>query len=130
MASDEWRVAGISRLRAGVRPYSPLATRHSPLARRPSISAIPLTFRPSVKRRPLLTELEARAKVRLAFRPDGMPPMLVFLLVFASSLGMCLLLTPLARAVARQCRLVDRPDGRRKLHAGAIPLAGGLPILL
>jgi UDP-GlcNAc:undecaprenyl-phosphate GlcNAc-1-phosphate transferase len=40
-----------------------------------------------------------------------------------------LVLTPWARDLAIRLRLVDRPDGRRKLHARAIPVAGGPAIL-
>jgi UDP-GlcNAc:undecaprenyl-phosphate GlcNAc-1-phosphate transferase len=57
----------------------------------------------------------------------SLPLTLVFL--FGSGLGLGLLLTPLARAAARQCGLVDRPDKRRKLHRQAIPVAGGLAVL-
>jgi UDP-GlcNAc:undecaprenyl-phosphate GlcNAc-1-phosphate transferase len=39
------------------------------------------------------------------------------------------LVTPLARWVAARYGLVDRPDARRKMHAQAVPLAGGLAIL-
>jgi UDP-GlcNAc:undecaprenyl-phosphate GlcNAc-1-phosphate transferase len=49
---------------------------------------------------------------------------------FCASLFLCLALTPIARALARRCRLVDRPDNRRKMHGRAVPVAGGLPILL
>src|SRR5262245_10512270 len=49
---------------------------------------------------------------------------------FAASLLLCLALTPVARALARRVRLVDRPDNRRKMHGRAVPVAGGLPILL
>jgi len=37
---------------------------------------------------------------------------------------------PLVRRLALSCDLVDRPDGRRKLHRQAIPLAGGVAIFL
>ncbi len=45
----------------------------------------------------------------------------------ASALGflLCLVLIFPARALARRIGLVDRPDGRRKLHARVIPVAGG-----
>jgi UDP-GlcNAc:undecaprenyl-phosphate GlcNAc-1-phosphate transferase len=46
----------------------------------------------------------------------------------ALSLGVCLVLTPVARALALRWMLVDRPDGRRKLHSRAIPLGGGLAV--
>ena len=55
---------------------------------------------------------------------------LPLLCAFAASLLLCLLLTPIARALARRCRLVDHPDNRRKMHGRAVPVAGGLPILL
>src|SRR5436305_1579391 len=49
--------------------------------------------------------------------------------IFAISFGICLILTPLVRALAVWIGLVDHPDGRRKIHAKAIPVAGGLSIL-
>jgi UDP-GlcNAc:undecaprenyl-phosphate GlcNAc-1-phosphate transferase len=52
------------------------------------------------------------------------------LLVFASSLVLALLLTPLARTLASHFGLVDQPDGRRKIHGKPTPLAGGLVVLL
>ena len=55
---------------------------------------------------------------------------LPLLCTFCASLLLCLVLTPLARAVAQRCRLVDQPDKRRKMHGRAVPVAGGLPILL
>jgi UDP-GlcNAc:undecaprenyl-phosphate/decaprenyl-phosphate GlcNAc-1-phosphate transferase len=51
------------------------------------------------------------------------------LFLFAASFGLCLLLTPAARELARFCGLVDRPDGRRKLHTRPTPLAGGLALI-
>ena len=48
--------------------------------------------------------------------------------IFATSLACCLILTPVVRSLANRYGLVDRPDGRRKLHAKAIPLGGGLAI--
>jgi UDP-GlcNAc:undecaprenyl-phosphate/decaprenyl-phosphate GlcNAc-1-phosphate transferase len=50
--------------------------------------------------------------------------------IMAVSLGLSLLLTPIARRIAIRYGLVDNPDGRRKLHKQPIPVAGGLPILL
>jgi UDP-GlcNAc:undecaprenyl-phosphate GlcNAc-1-phosphate transferase len=50
------------------------------------------------------------------------------LLPLAICLPLCLALTPLVRVLARRCGLVDRPDGRRKLHRQATPLAGGLAV--
>lgn len=42
----------------------------------------------------------------------------------------CSLLTPAMRAAALRLGIVDLPDGRRKLHRAAIPLAGGLAVCL
>ncbi len=54
--------------------------------------------------------------------------MTTLLILLAGSCGLCLLLTPVARALAAWSGLLDRPDGRRKLHARVMPLAGGLAI--
>lgn len=56
--------------------------------------------------------------------------MTTLLLILGLSLGVCLVLTPLVRVLAARCGLVDRPDGRRKTHARATPVAGGLAVLL
>jgi UDP-GlcNAc:undecaprenyl-phosphate GlcNAc-1-phosphate transferase len=56
--------------------------------------------------------------------------MLMLLVFFALSLGLSLLLTPLARALASQFGLTDKPDERRKLHDQAIPVGGGVAVLL
>jgi UDP-GlcNAc:undecaprenyl-phosphate GlcNAc-1-phosphate transferase len=45
------------------------------------------------------------------------------------SFGLCFLLIPPVRTWATRLGLVDRPDGRRKLHGRSIPVAGG-PVLL
>jgi len=45
------------------------------------------------------------------------------------SFGLCFFLTPPARKWASWWGLLDRPDGRRKLHGRSIPVAGG-PVLL
>src|SRR5690242_12957597 len=37
---------------------------------------------------------------------------------------------PLARRLADAMGLIDRPDGRRKLHRRPVPLAGGLALLV
>jgi UDP-GlcNAc:undecaprenyl-phosphate GlcNAc-1-phosphate transferase len=50
--------------------------------------------------------------------------------IFGSSFGLCLLLTPLARAVAMRLRLVDHPDGGRKIHGQPTPMAGGTALLV
>ncbi len=55
--------------------------------------------------------------------------MLDLLWVFLISLGLCLLLTPLVRKLAHRIGLLDHPDGRRKIHSRATPVAGGLAIL-
>src|SRR5579875_3758623 len=47
----------------------------------------------------------------------------------AWSFGLCFLLTPPARIWAVRFGLMDRPDGRRKLHGRSIPVIGG-PVLL
>jgi UDP-GlcNAc:undecaprenyl-phosphate GlcNAc-1-phosphate transferase len=50
--------------------------------------------------------------------------------VFGLALAVCLLVTPLVRTVALSWGLVDEPDGRRKIHARPIPIAGGVAVLL
>src|SRR5437764_1189184 len=50
--------------------------------------------------------------------------------VFVSALALCLLLTPIVRSAALRWGLVDEPDGRRKIHARPIPIAGGVAVLL
>ncbi len=52
------------------------------------------------------------------------------LLLFTASWLLCLLVTPGVRALARRWRLVDKPDGRRKLHLRETPLVGGVTLLL
>jgi UDP-GlcNAc:undecaprenyl-phosphate GlcNAc-1-phosphate transferase len=42
--------------------------------------------------------------------------------------GLCL--TPLARTAAVRAGVLDRPDGRRKLHARPVPLWGGVAVYL
>jgi UDP-GlcNAc:undecaprenyl-phosphate GlcNAc-1-phosphate transferase len=56
--------------------------------------------------------------------------MLTLFCFFASSLGLSLLLTPLARALAIRVGLTDKPDQRRKLQGQAMPVAGGIAVLL
>lgn len=55
--------------------------------------------------------------------------MTTLLAVFGLSFGLSILLTPVARSLAIRCRLIDEPDGRRKIHPRGIPTAGG-PVLL
>src|SRR4051812_26923770 len=52
------------------------------------------------------------------------------LVLAGCSFALCVLLVPLVRYVAVQRGLVDLPDGRRKIHLGPIPLAGGIAIFL
>ena len=47
-----------------------------------------------------------------------------------TSFALCMLLTPLCRSLALRFGLVDQPDSDRKLHEGAIPRIGGVPIAL
>jgi UDP-GlcNAc:undecaprenyl-phosphate/decaprenyl-phosphate GlcNAc-1-phosphate transferase len=56
--------------------------------------------------------------------------LLPLFVVFGSALAVCLLLTPLVRLAALRWGLVDEPDGRRKIHARPIPVAGGVAVLL
>lgn len=56
--------------------------------------------------------------------------MTTLIVIMLLSFGLCLILTPIARAWAIRQGLVDRPDGRRKMQPQAIPLAGGLAILV
>ncbi|HEY6390473.1 MAG TPA: MraY family glycosyltransferase [Bryobacteraceae bacterium] len=46
------------------------------------------------------------------------------------SLILCWILTPPCRDLFRRLGIVDRPDHVRKLHRGAIPRVGGLPIAI
>jgi UDP-GlcNAc:undecaprenyl-phosphate GlcNAc-1-phosphate transferase len=55
--------------------------------------------------------------------------MTTLLFVLEVGLAAGLILTPVARSLAARIGLVDRPDGRRKVHARVTPLAGG-PALL
>jgi UDP-GlcNAc:undecaprenyl-phosphate/decaprenyl-phosphate GlcNAc-1-phosphate transferase len=53
----------------------------------------------------------------------------LFLLALVS---FCLsfVLTPFCRNLAVRCRLMDRPDNKRKMHASPVPRIGGVPIAL
>ena len=51
-------------------------------------------------------------------------------MVFAAALAGALVLTPLARALARRLRIVDQPDGKRKLQKRPVPLFGGVAVYL
>lgn len=52
------------------------------------------------------------------------------LIIIIASFLLGMMLTPLLRRLAQAIGLVDHPDGRRKMHAKAIPLAGGTVMLL
>jgi UDP-GlcNAc:undecaprenyl-phosphate GlcNAc-1-phosphate transferase len=52
------------------------------------------------------------------------------LVIAAASCALSLLLTPLARHLAAHWGLLDRPDGRRKVHARATPVVGGPALYL
>ncbi len=52
------------------------------------------------------------------------------LLLTCAALLLSLTLTPVMRDWSLSLGLIDRPDGRRKLHSGVIPRSGGIPILL
>src|SRR6267142_4583677 len=54
--------------------------------------------------------------------------MTTLLVTLAFSFLLGIVLTPLARAIACRCGLVDEPDGRRKMHARPIPLSGGIAV--
>lgn len=55
--------------------------------------------------------------------------MAFLLLAFAAAALLALTLTPLLRDGAVRLDWLDRPDGRRKLHASAVPRLGGLAVL-
>lgn len=50
-------------------------------------------------------------------------------LAFAGAGFLTLTLTPPLRELARRRGFVDRPDGRRKLHAEAVPRVGGVAVM-
>jgi UDP-GlcNAc:undecaprenyl-phosphate/decaprenyl-phosphate GlcNAc-1-phosphate transferase len=52
-----------------------------------------------------------------------------YAVAFLGSLAASLVLTPIVRAIARRTAFVDKPDGRRKLHADSVALGGGLAVL-
>jgi UDP-GlcNAc:undecaprenyl-phosphate GlcNAc-1-phosphate transferase len=56
--------------------------------------------------------------------------MLTLCFTLGAAFAISLVLTPLLRALARHIGLVDQPDGRRKIHGQATPVAGGLVILV
>ncbi len=50
-------------------------------------------------------------------------------LLFAGSILVSLVLTRFARGLGLRIGLVDRPDGRRKIHVRIVPLVGGIAVL-
>ena len=56
--------------------------------------------------------------------------MIVVILAFLASLLFSMALIPLLSKGAQRVGLVDHPDNKRKLHASAIPLVGGLAVFL
>ncbi len=56
--------------------------------------------------------------------------MIELLCIPCTSFILSLALTPLARSLALRYRLVDEPDGHRKLHGQDIPMAGGIAIFV
>ncbi len=56
-------------------------------------------------------------------------PAFEFVVLFLVAFFLAAAFTPLARSLARRLGLVDVPDGGRKRHRKAIPLAGGYAIL-
>jgi len=53
-----------------------------------------------------------------------------FVFLAASSLLICLALTPLCRNIFRRAGLLDHPDQLRKTHERAVPRMGGIPIAI
>jgi len=56
--------------------------------------------------------------------------MTTMLFAFASSFVLAIAIVPLARWICARFGLVDKPDGRRKIHKRPTPLAGGLAIFV
>src|SRR6056297_1273534 len=52
----------------------------------------------------------------------------VFAVGFGSAMVLSVLFTAVLRRAAPAMRLVDDPDGRRKMHADPMPVAGGVAI--
>jgi UDP-GlcNAc:undecaprenyl-phosphate GlcNAc-1-phosphate transferase len=50
------------------------------------------------------------------------------ILVMGMSIMLCLAIVPPVRSLALRWGLVDRPDGRRKMHGRTVPLAGGVAV--
>ncbi len=56
--------------------------------------------------------------------------MISWIVTFVVAMAASLCLTALVRTAARRWRIVDHPDGRRKLHSGPVPLWGGIAVYL
>ena len=56
--------------------------------------------------------------------------MLTLIQIAAIAMLTSLALTPVVRALARRWSVVDRPDGSRKLHSHAMPLGGGVAVVI
>jgi UDP-GlcNAc:undecaprenyl-phosphate GlcNAc-1-phosphate transferase len=56
--------------------------------------------------------------------------MYALLLVSGLALALSLALTALCRRIYTQLGVVDRPDGKRKVHPQAVPRAGGVAVIL
>lgn len=56
--------------------------------------------------------------------------LLDLLYLFGAAFGVCLVLTPMVRGLARRWGLVDQPDGRRKIHKQPIPVCGGVAVYI
>lgn len=56
--------------------------------------------------------------------------MLAYTLLFGLAFVLCLCLTPPVRWIARSAGVLDKPDGRRKLHSLSIPRLGGLAVFI
>ncbi|MDG2180230.1 MAG: hypothetical protein P8L78_00945 [Mariniblastus sp.] len=56
--------------------------------------------------------------------------MLSVIFAFVVSIFGAMLLVPRLAIVARRLNIVDRPDRQRKLHKSAIPMVGGVAVLL
>jgi len=54
--------------------------------------------------------------------------LLVYFYVFDVSFALALILTPAFKRISFQWKYVDEPDSERKIHAGPMPLLGGLAV--
>src|SRR5436309_3168711 len=52
------------------------------------------------------------------------------LMLSSASFALALVLTPLVRNAFLRLRILDSPDGKRKLHSTAVPRIGGIPIAI